>query len=247
MRYLVIFISFFIITTTAYAERFEFTSYPGIEIPRDDSIGVWDSIYVDQAIEITDLNVFLGIDVHWIVDAFAIPVYSPWYDSVYLVNLSDNHDSLNLWLDTQAIEDGPGELEDYNGHVAAGWWKLNPRSIYGGGINYVLDCWKIEIYGELQSAVGDSAQLALEFGINRAYPNPFNARTIINYSLPEKANIIIAIYNTLGQKVVSLYDGIQQPGAHKVTWDASDYPSGIYFARLQSENRSEEIKLVLLK
>ncbi|UCC81093.1 MAG: T9SS type A sorting domain-containing protein [Candidatus Zixiibacteriota bacterium] len=247
MRYVIVFFAIFTFAAAAYAERFEFSSYPGLEIPRDDSIGVWDSIYVDQAIQIDDLNVFLGIDVHWCVDMFAIPVYSPWADSVYLVNLSDNHDSLNVWFDTQAIEDGPGELEDYEGHISTGWWKLNPRCVYGGGTNYVLDCWKIEIYGELQSAVGDSARLPLEFGIDGAYPNPFNARTIINYSLPEKADITIAVYNLLGQKVATLFDGAQQPGQHKVTWDASDYPSGVYLARLQSGDRSENIKLVLLK
>jgi hypothetical protein len=233
-------------TGISYAERFEFSSYPGIEIPRDDSIGVWDSIYVDQAIEVDDLNVFLGIAVYWFVDAFAIPIYSPWMDSVYLVNLSQNHDSLNIWFDTQAIEDGPGELEDYNGLIAAGWWKLNPRNIFGVGNNYVFDCWKIEIYGELQSGA-EEGEKPLEFGINSAYPNPFNAQTIINYSLPDEAHIKIAVYNPLGQKVVSLFDGVMQAGEHKITWDASEFPSGVYFARLQSDDRSEDIKMVLLK
>jgi hypothetical protein len=236
-------------TGISYAERFEFSSYPGIEIPRDDSIGVWDSIYVDQAIEVDDLNVFLGIAVYWFVDAFAIPIYSPWMDSVYLVNLSQNHDSLNIWFDTQAIEDGPGELEDYNGLIAAGWWKLNPRNIFGVGNNYVFDCWKIEIYGdcwkieiygELQSGA-EEGEKPLEFGINSAYPNPFNAQTIINYSLPDEAHIKIAVYNPLGQKVVSLFDGVMQAGEH------SEFPSGVYFARLQSDDRSEDIKMVLLK
>jgi hypothetical protein len=234
-------------TAVAYAERFEFSSYPGIEIPRDDSIGVWDSIYVDQAIEISDLNVFLGIDVHWFVDMFAIPVYSPWMDSVYLVNLSDNHDSLNVWFDTQDIEDGPGELEDYNGHIAAGWWKLNPRSVYGGGTNHIFECWKIEIYGELQTAAGDSAQLPLVFGIDGAYPNPFNARTKINYTVADEGHITIAAYNLLGQKAVAVFDGAQQPGRHNIVWDASDCPSGVYFVRLQSGDKYKDIKLVLMK
>jgi hypothetical protein len=247
MRYIKFLLPVLIMTSVSYAERFEFSSYPNLEIPRDDSIGVWDSIYVDQPIQIDDLNIFLGINVYWFVDMFAIPVYSPWLDSVYLVNLSQNHDSLNVWFDTQDIEDGPGELEDYNGCISAGWWQLNPRCIFGAGNNYTLQCWKIEIYGELQSAAGDSAQLPLEFGISGAYPNPFNARTIINYSLPEAAEITIAVYNLLGQKVAVLFDGAQEAGLHTIKWDASDYPSGVYFARLQSGDRSEDIKMVLLK
>jgi hypothetical protein len=233
-------------TGVSFAERFEFSSYPGIEIPRDDSIGVWDSIYVDQQILIDDLNVFLGIDVYWIVDAFAIPIYSPWIDSVYLVNLTHNHDSLNVWFDTQAIEDGPGELEDYNGNIAIGWWKLNPRCVYGGGTNYVLDNWKIEIYGELQSGA-EEGEKPLEFGINSAYPNPFNSQTLINYSLPEETHITITIYNINGQKLETIIDGEKPPGEHRIRWDASAYPSGVYFARLKSGDRTENIKMVLLK
>jgi hypothetical protein len=164
--------------------------------------------------------------------------------------LTHNHDSLNIWFDTQAIEDGPGELEYYNGNIAFGWWKLNPRCVLGGGTNYVLDNWKIEIYGELQSGA-EEGEKPLEFGIKNAYPNPFNARTIIktiiNYSLPVEAHITIAVYNPLGQKVVSLFEGVMQAGEHKITWDASEFPSGVYFARLQSDQRSEDIKLVLLK
>jgi hypothetical protein len=79
------------------------------------------------------------------------------------------------------------------------------------------------------------------------YPNPFNAQTVINYSLPEEAFISITIYNINGQKLEVIFDGKDPAGEHSVRWDASDYPSGIYFAQLKSGNRSENIKMVLLK
>jgi hypothetical protein len=68
------------------------------------------------------------------------------------------------------------------------------------------------------------------------YPNPFNAATIIRY-----------IYNLLGQRVETLLEGVQDPGEHTLTWDASHLPSGIYFARLETADRTENIKMVLLK
>jgi hypothetical protein len=81
----------------------------------------------------------------------------------------------------------------------------------------------------------------------RSYPNPFNASTTIRYGLPEQSDVRIEIYNILGQRVVTLFDGNRQAGYHTVTWRADHYPSGVYFSRLQAGGRSENIKTVLLK
>ncbi len=85
------------------------------------------------------------------------------------------------------------------------------------------------------------------FGFSRCCPNPFNASTIISYSLPESGHITICIYNLLGQKVTTIFEGVQEAGEHAVTWDATDLPSGVYFARLEAGEHSENIKMVLLK
>ena len=79
------------------------------------------------------------------------------------------------------------------------------------------------------------------------YPNPFNAQTTISYVLPVQSDISISIFNILGQEVEVLYMGIRQPGAHTVNWNASDYPSGVYFARLKADDNSKNIKMLLLK
>lgn len=79
------------------------------------------------------------------------------------------------------------------------------------------------------------------------YPNPFNASTTISYSLPEQSEVAIHIHNILGQKVATIYDGMQEPGDHTITWDAAAFPSGVYFARLGAGEHSENIKMVLLR
>jgi hypothetical protein len=79
------------------------------------------------------------------------------------------------------------------------------------------------------------------------HPNPFNASTTIKYYLPSKSDISLSIYNLLGQRVETLFKGVQDPGEHSITWDASRFPSGIYFARLEAAGRTENIKMVLLK
>jgi len=85
------------------------------------------------------------------------------------------------------------------------------------------------------------------FTILQNYPNPFNAATTVRYSLPNKSEISLSIYNLLGQRVETLFDGVQDPGEHALTWDASRLPSGVYFARLETAGRTENIKMVLLK
>jgi hypothetical protein len=79
------------------------------------------------------------------------------------------------------------------------------------------------------------------------YPNPFNASTTIKYYLPSSSEISLSIYNLLGQRIETLFEGVQNPGDHTITWDASDFPSGIYFARAETADRTENIKMVLLK
>ena len=79
------------------------------------------------------------------------------------------------------------------------------------------------------------------------YPNPFNPRTIIEYALPKSSEVSLVVYNLIGEVVTWLVADIQQAGQHKVTWDASEFSSGIYFYRLQAGEFVLTRKMVLLK
>ncbi|MEE9554029.1 MAG: hypothetical protein V3W18_06990 [candidate division Zixibacteria bacterium] len=46
---------------------------------------------------------------------------------------------------------------------------------------------------------------------------------------------------------IYVFNGTREAGEHTITWDATDFPSGVYFARLETGERSENIKMVLLK
>lgn len=85
------------------------------------------------------------------------------------------------------------------------------------------------------------------FYLAQNYPNPFNAQTTISYSLPETGPVTLTIYNILGQKVATLFDGIQTSGEHRVVWDAKNQPSGIYFTRLESGDHKSSSQMLLLK
>jgi hypothetical protein len=83
--------------------------------------------------------------------------------------------------------------------------------------------------------------------LEQNYPNPFNALTTIKYYLPEAASPRLEVFNLVGQKVATLVNGHQSGGYHNVSWNAEQYPSGIYFYRLTVGSQIHSNKLLLLK
>ena len=84
--------------------------------------------------------------------------------------------------------------------------------------------------------------------LEQNYPNPFNAETVISYQLTVNSEIELSIFNVLGQKVTTLVNHRQETGSYRVTWDASDFPSGLYFYKLETNKRFIQTKkLILLK
>ncbi|MDD5039984.1 MAG: T9SS type A sorting domain-containing protein [Patescibacteria group bacterium] len=93
----------------------------------------------------------------------------------------------------------------------------------------------------------DGNILPITFTLSQNYPNPFNPVTTISYSLPDAAHVTLDVYNILGQRVTVLVDGDQPAGEYSITWDASQYSSGVYFYRLATFEAVETKKMLLLK
>jgi hypothetical protein len=81
----------------------------------------------------------------------------------------------------------------------------------------------------------------------RNYPNPFNAYTVISYSIPSSTKITIDIVDILGREVKLLSEGLMPAGDHQAMWDARGQASGIYFYRIIGGNKVETKKMVLMK
>ncbi len=85
------------------------------------------------------------------------------------------------------------------------------------------------------------------FELHQNYPNPFNAATTIKYRLMKQNHVELKIFNSLGKEVVTLADGYQSAGEYDIRWDAANLPSGLYFYQLQTGDRSEFKKFLLIK
>ncbi len=97
------------------------------------------------------------------------------------------------------------------------------------------------------TGIDDFVVLPTSFEMEQNYPNPFNPATVLKYALPEETHVKISIYDILGRKAATLVNERQPAGYYNVIWDASDKTSGIYFARLETEEFSRSIKMILLK
>lgn len=86
-----------------------------------------------------------------------------------------------------------------------------------------------------------------DFSLAQNYPNPFNPATIIEYSVPMQTNVKVAVYDALGRELEVLFNGVQTPGTHEVTWNAANYSSGIYFYKMEGDNFVQVRKMVLVK
>ncbi|MFA7331003.1 MAG: lamin tail domain-containing protein [Candidatus Delongbacteria bacterium] len=85
------------------------------------------------------------------------------------------------------------------------------------------------------------------FALGQAYPNPFNPSAQITFSLDVTAEARLSVYNVIGQEVAVLVDGLLESGAHVVTFDAANLPSGLYFYNLQSAGRQLTGKMTLVR
>jgi hypothetical protein len=70
--------------------------------------------------------------------------------------------------------------------------------------------------------------LPLNFVLAQNYPNPFNPSTTLSFGLPVSSNVSLDVYNLIGEKVTSVYQGELEAGNYEYSFDASNLPSGIY-------------------
>jgi hypothetical protein len=86
-----------------------------------------------------------------------------------------------------------------------------------------------------------------EYALQQNYPNPFNPSTVIRYALPQKSDIQLAVFNTVGEQVAILVQGQREAGYHEVRVEASSLSSGVYFYRLRAGDIVQMKKMVVLK
>jgi hypothetical protein len=111
---------------------------------------------------------------------------------------------------------------------------------------------KQEVLDIITTNVEEESSLVKEFSLEQNYPNPFNPSTKIRYSIPinvkgQTSNVILKVYDVLGNEVAILVDEYKPAGSYEVEFSADGLTSGIYFYKLTSGNFSQTKKMLLMK
>ena len=128
-------------------------------------------------------------------------------------------DSSNLWLEQQILETADTTFLD----------NIDPEfdGLVGAGI--------IDIEAAIGHNLDNNYKLQItNYKLMECFPNPFNPKTTISYQLPTPSSVQLTVYNVNGQLVEQLVSSSswQEAGNHRVGWDATNYPSGVYFVKL---------------
>jgi hypothetical protein len=95
--------------------------------------------------------------------------------------------------------------------------------------------------------VKEENEVAQSFELMQNYPNPFNPTTTIRFHVSTPGFVSLRIFDILGREVETLVGEKLGVGAFSTKWDGKNFPSGVYFYRLQAGHFAETKKLILLK
>jgi len=123
------------------------------------------------------------------------------------------------------------------------WYKIEDVALNG----------KTEMHGPVSVLVEESLEVGEGFKLNQCYPNPFNPTTNINFSIGEKSDVSIMIFDINGNHVKTLANSEFQAGNYNFDWNATDMnnnsvSAGVYFCKMiTSQGYSQTTKMVLIK
>ena len=141
----------------------------------------------------------------------------------------------------------------YKAPSTQGWDTLyaNGNSVNGNKEPDTLDAWNfasnkpVRIYVPI--GIENISEIANSFELAQNFPNPFNPSTDIIFSVEKQSHVNITVYDITGRLVKTLADKDFNHGKYKITFDASELPSGAYFYRLQAGDFTQTRKMVLIK
>jgi hypothetical protein len=120
------------------------------------------------------------------------------------------------------------------------------NSFLGPVYDYVIGCIiGGKGYGTLLSTRDET--IPGDYYLRQNYPNPFNSSTTIEYSINDASNVIIKIFNSLGEEIKIIENAFMNTGNYKIIYQPDDLISGVYYYKIITEKFQETKKFIYLK
>jgi len=221
-------------------------AWPNLLVPDDDAAGVGSTVTVGEAGVVTEVRVEIDLT-HFAIGQLVVTLTSPSGTSVTLHNRSGDltDDLVGVWPDDLWV-DGPGGLDDFAGESATGAWTLNVSDRAFGATGR-LRGWALNLLVADANPAAAPQEPGGRTRILGNAPNPFNPRTSISFELARPGPVRLDIHDVRGRLVARLVDAPYPAGRHSAVWDDRKVASGVYFARLVADGRTEVHKMTLLR
>ncbi|MCX6165500.1 MAG: T9SS type A sorting domain-containing protein [Ignavibacteriae bacterium] len=165
------------------------------------------------------------------------------------MEISKHNSGLWQWLTLQAYQ------SQYNGsmYYFQNWFGVGTGSY--SGTNPVCQVTMLSPINEMVfydtiNNVGInqiSSEIPDKYNLYQNYPNPFNPETNIKFDIPKSGIVKLKIYDMLGKEVQILHSGQLNAGKYEFKFNGKELSSGMYFYKLETENFTQIMKMVLLK
>lgn len=176
---------------------------------------------------------------------------------IHAVNLEDSSVTVAVYTYLPAMD---GLAFDNEGRLYISSWYTdsihrygqsleNPHEVFSGGhpdpadisVDFTHNLLCIPIFYqnrldfvEISPTALDDPAIPEDIFVAECYPNPFNSTAIISYALPISSGVLVEVYDILGRRVKTLFDGYLAAGEYRMAWDAQDATSGIYFYEIRA-------------
>lgn len=151
------------------------------------------------------------------------------------------------WDRRDNLDVGVDEWRDFSYNTDAQSYTAAENGFPLGDLNWFpeqLQAWED---GSGPVSAENPETIARAFRLFDNYPNPFNPTTRIAFELANSSEVIMEVYNVLGENVETINLGTRSAGFHTVTYNAHNLSSGVYMVRMQVGNEVQTIKMTLMR
>lgn len=123
------------------------------------------------------------------------------------------------------------------------WWRVKAKNENGWGPFAAY----FKFTTDQASGLTQGSEIPTVYDLFQNYPNPFNPVTSIKFDIPKAGFVSLKVYDITGREVANLVNSVLEPASYNVSWNGSQFSSGVYFYRIQAGDFVKVQKMILTK